>query len=227
MRKDREQANILRKSGMSYSEIMSRMSVPRSTLSDWFRSQKWSNDIAIQNIKRLTNTGGIRLMVMNSIRGNRLKKVYEEAKQEAVFEFEELKYHPLFIAGIMLYRSEGNKLSKHRVSVASSEPDSIKIFVLFLENICRLKTYRIWLLLYSNLDDKSCIDYWIDKCGLKYEQFNKSTTIKYISKNNRSNKGVCNIGLSSAYLKCKILKWIDLMSEEILEERYLNRVESL
>lgn len=221
MRKDKEQAIVLRKSGMSYSEIIARMKVPRSTLSDWFRDQKWSNDIAIECARKARNSSAIRLMVLNTVRGSRLKKLYEEARQEAILEFEELKYHPLFMAGLMIYWGEGNKISKYRISIANSEANMIKVFKLFLENVCRVNTYRVWLLLYPDLNEMQCKDFWISKCGLKQEQFTKTITIKGKSQVKRLNNGVCNIGLSSAYLKSKILKWIELTTSELTEEKYL------
>jgi hypothetical protein len=45
MRKDKEQATELRKSGKSYVEIEALLKVPRSTLSVWFGTQGWSQKI--------------------------------------------------------------------------------------------------------------------------------------------------------------------------------------
>ena len=221
MRKDKEQATVLRKSGMTYSEIKAHMGVPKSTLSDWFRNEKWSNDIAIEAIRKSTNAGAMRLVVLNTVRGNRLKKVYEEAVQDAVADYHELKFHPLFISGVMIYWGEGNRVSKHRVSIANTDPGMIKIFRIFLERICGMKNIKAWMLLYPDLDEKVCKEFWTTKCGLKAEQFTKTMVIQGRSKTKRLSYGVCNIGLSSAYLKSKILKWIELLSKEIGEETYL------
>lgn len=239
MRKDREQAIVLRKSGMSYSDIMARMAVPKSTLSDWFKDQKWSNDIAIECAKRARNGSAMRFMVLNTVRGNRLRKVYEDAKQDAFVDFEELKYHPLFIVGVMTYWAHGDKTSKHRVSVTSGDFKVISIFRMFLENICSQKSTRARIFMNRTDNHEEVIRYWVEKSGLKYEQFYKiavvisprivdSSNLDQFSfkKSNNSDKlvannGICNIGLSSAYLKSKILKWIELMVIEIGEERYL------
>ena len=224
MRKDREQANVLRKSGMSYSEISARMSVPRSTLSSWFHKEKWSNDIALECVAKAGKGSSMRVMVLNTVRGNRLRKVYEDAKQDAFVDFTELKYHPLFIAGIMNYWAHGDKTSRCRVSVSSTDPKIIKIFLFFIENICGQNKYKARLLLHAGQDEQQLKVFWIEKTGLKYEQFSKisriyaKTSVK--SHRSHSNQGVCNIGLSSAYLKSKILKWIELMIGELCEEKY-------
>lgn len=214
MRKDREQANILRKSGMSYSEIVARMAVPKSTLSDWFKDQKWSNDIAMESMSKARNSAAIRIVVLNTIRGARLKKIYEQARQDALVDYDELKYHPLFISGIMAYWAHGDKTSKHHVLMSSSDPQMIKIFRTFLENICGVKNLKARLLLKNGLDEQACKAYWVEKCGLKYEDFGKCTHIRSVFSGKkpkvRVNYGVCKIGVSSAYLKHKILKWIEL-----------------
>lgn len=226
MRKDIEQAIVFRKSGMSYSEIMARMAVPKSTLSDWFRSQKWSNDIAIENVKKARNGATIRMMVLNTVHGGRLRKIYEEAGRDALIDYDELKYHPLFISGIMAYWAHGDKTSKSRISMSSSDPRMTKIFKSFLQDICGIKNLKAHLLLKRELEEQICKTYWIEKTGLEYKDFSRTTYFK----SNGSNRlpkigqrfGICNIGLSSSYLKNKILRWIELMAEEIGGEKYLN-----
>ena len=214
-------------SGKTYSEIHKEMGVPRSTLSDWFRDQKWSNDITIKCAMEASKRSTVRLVVLNTIRGARLKKIYEESKQDALLDFEQLKYHPLFIAGLMIYWGEGDKTSKYRISIANTESKMISIFRLFLEKICGCKNIKSWLLLYPDLDENTCKKYWMENCGLKQEQFTKSIVIKGRSKVKKLSYGVCNIGVSSAYLKSKILKWIELIAKEIGDEKYLNVKEDL
>ncbi len=232
MRKDKEQATIMRRAGMTYSEIKDRMGVPLSTLSDWFRDQKWSNDIAMNCVLKARNGAAMRLMVLNTVRGSRLKKIYEDAKQDALVDFHELKFHPLFMTGVMVYWAHGDKTSKNRISVSSSDFNVIKIWDHFLENICGSKKQKMYLLLREDRDENACKSVWSEKCGFKYELFGKSSRIKGNSsdsnlKNNlkrRSVKpdyGVCNIVLSSAYLKNKILKWIELLGEEVASEKYV------
>ena len=42
MRGDKKQAFSLRNLGKSYSAIVLELGVPKSTLSDWFKNDKWS-----------------------------------------------------------------------------------------------------------------------------------------------------------------------------------------
>ncbi len=124
MRIDKENAFVLRKQGKSYKEIKAELGVPKSTLSDWFNGQGWSKDLSSKLFEKAKQAHTVRLQELNKIRGENLKKVYEEAIKEALEEFELLKYHPLFIAGLMIYWGEGNKVSKSRCWI-SKNPSTI------------------------------------------------------------------------------------------------------
>lgn len=222
MRKDKAIAYKLRKTGKSYKEIRKELSIPLSTLSDWFRDQKWSNDMSIKLRKRAEIGHSVRIMELNKIRGDNLVKVYKDAEREAILDYSKLKYHPLFIAGLMIYWGEGNKASPNRCGIANTEPLMIKIFMQFLYNICcvpKNKT-KAWILLYPDLDEKVCKNFWIRNTGLKYSDFNKSIVIVGKHKTKKLNFGVCNFGANSAYLKHKILIWIDLLSKDLSKEDY-------
>lgn len=222
MRKDKIQALKLRKTGKSYNEIKAELKIPKSTLSDWFRNQKWSNEIAI-NLRKKADVGHIvRIKELNKIRGENLDRLYKEAEKEAVEDYSKLKNHPLFVAGLMIYWGEGNKASPNRCGIANTEPAMIKLFMSFLFNICCIpkNKAKAWILLYPDLNEKICKEYWIQNTGLRYEDFNKSIIINGRHKTKRLNFGVCNFGASSAYLKHKILIWIDLLSRDLTKENY-------
>ncbi len=207
---------------MTYSDIKARMGVPKATLSGWFHDQKWSNDIATETIRKTRSAGAMRLVVLNAVRGPRLRKAYEEAAQDAFADYHEIKFHPLFIAGITAYLAQGNKTSRSLISLSSSDPRMLKIFSSFLLDLCALKKVTYRLVLREDQVKREALEYWVSKNGLKHEFFSKTTTrIKGKSTKNAKKHGVCTISVNSAYLKSKILKWIELLSREIGEETYL------
>lgn len=222
MRIDKEQAVVLRKTGMSYSEISAKLGVARSTLSSWFREQKWSNDIAIECMRRSKNAAAIKLTVLNTIRGNKLNKIYEESRQDALVDYNELKYHPLFLAGIFLYWSHGNKTSRSRISLSTTDFAVAKMFRLFLQNVCQFKKIRAQLLINSQDYSKNeeFLTLWRTHVGFSGDQFLKSSTINVKNAANKPHYGVCNIIANSAYLKNKILRWIELAAAELGDENY-------
>lgn len=223
MRKDKEKALVLRKSGKSFLEIKKELGVPKSTLSGWFNSQGWSKELSVKLFEKAKNAHIVRLQELNRVRGQNLKKLYGEATKEAIEEFELLKYHPLFIAGLMIYWGEGNKVSKSRCGIANTEPLMIKLFLQFLRNVCGFKNSRIkaWILIYPDIDEKLCKSFWTGKTSLPATSFNKSILISGKQKTHKLSFGVCSVGVSSAYLKCKILKWIELLAKDLVQENYI------
>jgi len=222
MRKDKEIAIKLRKEGKSYREIKKELSVPLSTLSEWLAPHDWSKNIAVTLAKNSADRGSIHLRKLNDIRGKHLIKVYEDAESEAVEEFEKLKYHPLFIAGIMLYWGEGDKKTKNFVRITNTDPAIIKIFANFLFDICQFDKSRIAvsLLLYPDLVDETCKKYWIENSGLSELHFHKSQVIQGKHKTNRLRYGVCTITISSTYFKRKINIWTQMFTQQLLSPEY-------
>jgi len=260
MRKDREQAVVLRKSGMSYSDIKSRMGVPRSTLSKWFRDQKWSNDIATDCANRARNNGAIRFAVLNTVRQNRLGSLRKEARQDAMLDFEDLKYHPLFISGVIAYWMHGDMKSRNRVCFSSADPDKVSLFRVFLVRICGIERPKVWISLPRGNLAFLAESFWAETCGMKVDDLgktaisgrsggNSSNIINNIAQNSRTfgskdtfnvssmaynqrqnvgkmgnNHGVCNMVVNSAYLKNKFLKWVELLKDDLVNEKYLVEV---
>lgn len=215
MRKDKEQAMSLRKLGKSYAEIEKELRIPRSTLSAWFNGSAWSQKIKedLNCVAQANST--VRIVELNNIRGEHLEKLYAQARLEALEDFEVLKYHPTFVAGVMLYWGEGDKASLHRVSLTNTDPAMIKIFMVFLKDVCGISKEKIkaWILLYPDLQESDCKDYWTREAGLQNITFNKSIFIDGRHKTKRLGYGVCTVGVSSRYFKEKMLLWISLFPD--------------
>lgn len=223
MRKDRDEAIALRQSGNTYNEIRRRLGVPKSTLSAWFREEKWSNDIAIENARRASQGGAIRLAVLNAVKGNQLKRVYEEAHQDAFVDFQELRYHPLFIAGLMIYWAHGDKTSSSRISVSSMDPSVIRLFKMFLLKVCSINRTKAQLLIGEYVATEAEIKaYWMRNAGISEADFLKTVRTKQKKAWNKPYFGVCNLMTNSAYLKNKIFRWIELFVRDLSEGKYQN-----
>lgn len=226
MRKDKENAVRLRKTGRSYRQIHAELKIPVSTLSDWFSKIDWSKDVA----KRLTaETQAIhttRLVELNRVRGMNLKRAYESARQEAASELQILKYNPLFIAGVMLYWGEGGKNPKDGVKFVNTDAQMIAFYVNFLTKACRIPMNRIkgHILVYPDLEERICRSYWSKVSGIPISNFTKSTLIHGRHKVRRLNWGVCTVTVSSYYFKQKMLEWIRLLPEELMNKRYYENI---
>ncbi|HEY4495766.1 MAG TPA: hypothetical protein VJC04_00180 [Candidatus Paceibacterota bacterium] len=94
----------------------------------------------------------------------------------------------------------------------------IRLFVDFLRKICHAEEGRIKanLLIYPDIDDNQAKEFWIQKTGLKYENFTKSILIKGRHKTKRVKFGICGLSYSSTFLKKKMKKWIELLAKEFV-----------
>jgi hypothetical protein len=215
--KNKEQIFELRSQGKTYNEIRALFPVSKGTLSCWFGKNKAFPDILLKNEEESKRMNMKKVLIMNKARTESLSKSYEKARAEAVNEFQEFKNDPLFLIALALYWGEGNKRGKHQIRISNTEPEIIRIFKVFIEKILKIDKIKIkiWLLLYPDLDDKICKDYWIDKIGLPIENFYKSTVIQGRQKINHLSYGVCSLGFSSAYLKQKVLTWMEMLGGEV------------
>ena len=113
MRKDKNLAFELRKKGKSYRELEGELGVSRSTLSEWFRNIEWSKHIERRNIQSNTAVSKQRIEAMNAGRKEKLRLKYREIEIKAEQEFKIFKSEPLFMAGLMIYAGEGDKVSRN------------------------------------------------------------------------------------------------------------------
>jgi len=226
MRKDKKEVLQLRKLGKSYSEIKDLLGVPKSTLSDWLHTTHWSDKIKCLLAEKAQTKNTIRLSKLNEIRGQHLAKLYREARKEAKEEFEYFKFHPIFIAGVAIYWGEGDKASRHMIRVGNVDPLMIKLFVKFLREICGIpkQEIRAYLLLYPDLNPDECKNFWIKQSDLSNKNFNKCVVIQGRHKTKRIRYGVCNVGVSSTYLKEKMFSWLALLPKELIKGNYYSRV---
>ena len=222
MRTDKTLAVKMRRQGKSYSEIHGVLRIPKATLSDWFSGADWSRDIR----KKLTTAADIvsteRIRKLDQIRGEHLKKVYKEARREARKEFVELKYNPLFIAGLMLYGGEGDKRTRGQVRLCNTDPELVRLFVLFLKKVCQIPVEKIKgsVLIYPDLDADECTDYWSAKSGIPRNNFQKCVTIQGRHKKRKLSHGVGNAMVLSTYFKEKVLEWLRLLPRELMGKKY-------
>lgn len=220
MRQDKTQALLLRKEGKSYKEIKEQLGIPLATQSNWFKKIEWSNNISkCLSIKNL-EISSVRIVRLNKIRGKHLEKLYAEAREEAKQDFVTLRDHPLFIAGVMAYWGEGDKASKNGFRISNSDPLMIKIFVVFLKNICGVTEERVRasLLIYPDLNKEQCENYWSNQIGLARTNFTKSITVPGRHKTRRVQYGICTLNYSSRFLKEKMLVWMSLLAKSLLED---------
>jgi len=218
MRTDKELAIKLRERKKSYNFISNKLNIPKSTLHGWFKKLKWSDKIKKELIKKnkIATLKNLRAMaVTNKARWEQWREQY---RIEAKKEFSKLKSEPLFISGLMLYWGEGDsRIENGCVRLSNTHAKMIEIFNLFLQKICKipLKKIRLYMILYPDLNESICKEFWSKHCHIPKNQFIKTQYIKGKHPTKRLANGICMIHVSSRGLKEKIFTWLNLYQEEL------------
>src|SRR3989344_1456699 len=152
--KEKEVAINLRKQGKTYSEILSTVSVAKSTLAIWLQSVNLSK----KQKQRITKES----------------KIFSEAKSE-IGSFSKRE---LFLAGVFLYWAEGAKEKEYYpgspLRFANSDPYMIKLFLNWLQNVGVKKEricFDIYLHKYNKYRVLEVIDYWSRHTGFSKKLF--------------------------------------------------------
>lgn len=215
----RNKAIILRKQGLSYSEILKRIPVAKSTLSDWLHSVGLSK----HQMQRITNKklaairrGG---ETKKRQRIERIKKI----KSKAISEIGLIDKNNLWLMGIMLYWAEGAKEKEYApgqgVVFSNSDPMMIKIFLKWLKECLRVPEKRISLEIYIHETHKNKVigtqEYWSSATGFSLSKFGKIYYKKDKPSGSRKNRGEDYHGLlrirvrESADINRRIAGWIE------------------
>lgn len=154
----------MRKRGFSYSEIQSKIKIPRSTLSFWLKSIRLSpsqlqrlstkrSEIARANAeKRILKTAH----AIEAIQRTSSKSIQEISKRE------------LWLMGIALYwRREKNSDLRKGVRFSSSDPNLIKLFLKWLTEIGQLDRDEIAFDIFveNRGEIERVVDYWTNVTG--------------------------------------------------------------
>ncbi len=221
MRKDRHLAIQLRRQSKSYNEISKKLGISKSTLHIWFRNNQWSEEIK----KNLTNKARIlakpKLKLMALANKKKWEEIHLQHQNEAKKEFPLLIVNPLFVAGLMLYWGEGDKVLKNcLVRLSNSDPELIRVFYLFLKDVILIPKEKIFvkLILYPDLEDKIHRKSWSNKLNIPLSQFKRSVVILGRHPTRRLSFGICSIEVSSRKVKEKIITWLDLYQKSISEK---------
>ena len=211
-----DEAISLRQRGFSYAEIAKMCSVSVSTVSAWLSTLPFSAAVKKQNQRRAAKDNTARLLLINKARQTERKKQYVEVERLAKIEYQNYRHNPLFMAGLMLYVSEGDNTHSPLIRLTNSRPELHSVFIRFLRQYLGVEKTKIrfWLLLYHDLDEVTCMQYWSKKIGLSIAQFYKNQYIEGRSLKRTLHFGVGNTIIGSTLLKRKLDQWIKLARRE-------------
>ncbi|MFC1727656.1 helix-turn-helix domain-containing protein [Patescibacteria group bacterium] len=208
--------NLREKLGLSIKEIEKQLGVSRSTISLWCRDIKL-NPHQLKRLEKRERDGGFkgRQRAAYLSRKKRLTKV-NKLHIEATKEISKLTKRDLFLVGVALYWAEGDK--KHRsMNFANSDPEMIKLFLWWLQEICEIPLNRIKCNIGINKAHESRIEevekFWSKLTGIPRNQFNKASIKKVANikkyRNYHNHFGTLTLRvLKGTDLNYKTLGWI-------------------
>ncbi len=212
-----DEAVVLRKRGLTYSEIAKICGISRGTVSSWLAHEDFSKEVAVRNQKRAAKQNRERIVMINQARTRERATQTKAVLKIAETEYKHYRHSPLFVAGLMLYVSEGDNIHPRLIRMANSRPDLHRIFLRFLADFMGVarSDVRFWLLLYPDLDEITCMKHWIKRVGLSASQFYKNQYVEGRSRKRTLHFGVGNTIIGSTLLKQKLMKWIELATKEL------------
>lgn len=165
----KEKAIEYRRSGDSYSMIVEKLGVTKSTLSDWLKNIPYSPNRESLNRRYFGPKKAA------EIRHAQKVDLIKRIKQASSVELGNLSKRDLWMLGIGLYIGEGAK-SIESVRLTNSDPDIINIGISWLKEICGLRTENLTMALhcYPDNDQDKTIDYWARATGIPKSRFTKT-----------------------------------------------------
>jgi len=208
--KERGLAITLRKEGLSMGEIAQRLGVSKGSISLWVGKIQLTS----AQKKTLSSKSHDKEVVENR-RASRLKN--EKAKRQIIIdaaqkEIKSLSEKELWLIGVMLYWAEGGKTDRGLVRFSNSDPEMIKIMMVFFRRICKVpeSKFRGYIHIHPHLDYKKAERYWSFITSISRKQFFKTyRKMNIASKHKRDNLplGTFDIYICSTELFLKIFGW--------------------
>lgn len=210
----------LRRQGLSYTEILERVPVSKSTLSVWFQG------IGIAQHQKQRFTLRRKLAQKKARETCRLIRINRESEiiKAAQKEIQNISLRELWIIGTVLYWAEGSKQKEHnvsqKVSFNNSDPKMILLFNKWIQEICLREaselTYSIYI--HQTADKEKTRQFWEKLLNTKIEKMYFKC---HKPKTNRKNTSASYYGLlridvkKSTDLNRKIKGWIQGINDSL------------
>jgi len=193
--KEKNKVLKLRQKGKSISEIVKKLDVPKSTVSQWCRDVQLTQK-QIGRLAKRQESGSYkgRMKFLERIRRERMEEVVK-LRKEGSKEIGNLNRRDLFIAGVAMYWSEGYTYpGGDQVGFTNSDPKMILFILKWLKEICKIPVERLSLQIKINKLHKNRIkdveNYWSKLTKVPLSQFNKTILIKSSIKKTYPNSNV-------------------------------------
>ena len=215
-KEEQEQAQLLRKKGMSLNEIVREVGVSKASVSLWVRDIKLSD----QQKKKLSTHG----RSVESIEKRRINRINNTLKRhrvivdEAKEKITTLSKQELLLVGTALYWGEGGKTNRGMARISNADPKVIQFMMRFFKEICEVppKKFRGHVHTFSHLNAENSERYWSRISGIPSEQFYKTYSKPSIASKGKRDSlpyGTFQIYVCDTTIFLTIKGWIERLAE--------------
>jgi hypothetical protein len=215
----RAQAVVLRRSGLSYREILQELPVSKSSLSLWLRDVPLTDEHRRAMRRRAADASSTRAETNRALGARRRADVSAAAKQQIAG----LAESELFVAGVVAYWAEGVKNKPWRsgagVRFMNSDPALIGMFLAWLRLLGVADDRLVFRVqIHESGDIAAAVRFWADAVGVP--EVKVATTLKRHNPSTvRKNTGDDYHGCLSVYvrrsadLNLRIAGWFEGLAE--------------
>ncbi len=202
----RTKAIVMRKKGMSFSQIKEVIHVSKSTLSVWLEAYPLSplrlRELRDHNSKRIESYRATMKVKRDSriaLQGMRAAK-----------DIRKFSDRELYVAGFFLFWGEGTKSRRSEISLANTDPAMIIFFIKWLKLIgAKPEKIKLMLHLYEDMDEQMELKFWSKKLGYPlsafYKPYIKKSRITAIIYRNGFGHGTCSVRYADQQLNDYVL----------------------
>src|SRR3989344_5788222 len=214
--RERELAIVMRKRGSSYKDILTRLPVAKSTLSNWLIDLPLTHSEKIAMKRRIdSNISKGRIRAAAALRTLRLERE-QLLQHKAAIEFIEFSKDPLFHTGLALYWAEGSKRDSG-FAFANSDAEMINLLLLWIERFLRVRreTIKVRLYIHKPYAHENCERYWSTKLSVPLKNFQKTIykPTSLLVKKRPNYKGCLRVNLGKMEFLRKMLYWQKMLVE--------------
>ena len=146
--KERDLALLLRKKGLTYNEILSQVKVSKSSLSLWLKDV----GLGVKQKQRITEKRNKARLKALEVITNKRKQSVQFLLSAGLVDIGKISKREVLIIGTALYWAEGAKQHENNVSqgvvFTNSDPNLLKVFLVWLERCCLVQKKDIIFELY-------------------------------------------------------------------------------
>lgn len=214
----RDRAIALRKKGRTLFEIRQQIpNLPKGTLSGWVHDIELSIAQQRRILHQIVDSRELAREKAGEVNHQKKLQRVHAARMEAEAEYDQLRRHPLFFPGLMLYWAEGAKTQEWFLFM-NSDPRIIRLIIRWLDEVCGIPRRLIIARLYAHeiYAHEHPERRWMQILSLPKENVRKTIykPTPHTIKKNPSYLGCMRIQVTRAHFFRKLVRWMELFAEE-------------